>query len=189
MQAELRAKTGSPHLGPTHMPQNMAQPPTVQRAIMNRHNQARRSNSTIAPKLEPGASLHSPQSRPTPPSHTSSPTSMSPGFNNQGVMTPPASETQAQFQHQQQQRLQAKILPSLGQPGNPGMMGNVGVIGPPMLPKGHGNTGAVNVGGAPVANALYPHFQNHYEQLGKLSRPLPFPLFLLWSYVRPRLIS
>merc|ERR1712225_217149 len=88
----------------THMP-NMAQAPTVQRAVMNRHHQARRSNSSIAPKLEPGAPMQSPQSRPTPSSHASSPTSHSPGFHPQGVMTPPASESQMQFQ--QQQRLQA----------------------------------------------------------------------------------
>jgi len=114
---------------------------------------------------------------------------MSPGFNNQGVMTPPASENQAQFQHQQQQRLQAKIQqPPLGLPGNPGMMGSTGVIGPPMLPKVHGNGGPINVGGAPAANALYPHFQNHYEQLGKLSRPL-LSLFPLWNFFGPRLIS
>uniref|UniRef100_L2G7A0 BZIP transcription factor n=1 Tax=Colletotrichum fructicola (strain Nara gc5) TaxID=1213859 RepID=L2G7A0_COLFN len=53
VQAELRAKTGSPSLGPTHAPQNMVQPPPIQRAILNRHHQSRRSNSSIAPKLEP----------------------------------------------------------------------------------------------------------------------------------------
>src|ERR1700710_1438788 len=97
------------------MPQNMVQPPTAQRAIMNRHHQARRSNSNIAPKLEPGAPLRSPQSRPTPSSHTSSPTSNSSGFHNPGVLTPPASESQIQ----QQQRLQAS-KPQLphGLPGN-----------------------------------------------------------------------
>ncbi|KAI9740656.1 MAG: hypothetical protein M1818_004620 [Claussenomyces sp. TS43310] len=107
VQAELRAKTGSPSLGPTHMPQNMAQPPTVQRAIMNRHNQARRMNANIAPKIEPGVgpathgSTHSnpsPQSRPTPTSHHSSPTSNSPTYPTQGVMTPPGSEPQMQPQ-------------------------------------------------------------------------------------------
>jgi hypothetical protein len=159
------------------MPQNMAQAPTVQRAIMNRHHQARRSNSSIAPKLEPGAPLQSPQSRPTPSSHTSSPTSISPGFHNQGVMTPPASDTQVQFQQQQQQqRLQAaKAQPSHGLPGNPpGMMGNTGVIGAPMGSKGQGSSGTGSTGGAPAVTAYYPthNFQNHIEQLGKLTRPL-----------------
>ncbi|OAA58621.1 bzip transcription factor [Niveomyces insectorum RCEF 264] len=93
VQAELRAKTGSPNLGPTHMPQNLVQPPPLPRAILNRHH-ARRSNSSIAPKLEPGATslpasslvgvtpghptptsvVTSPKSRPTPSSHSGSPT-------------------------------------------------------------------------------------------------------------------
>ncbi|KAJ2968960.1 hypothetical protein NUW58_g10103 [Xylaria curta] len=54
VQAELQAKTGSPNLGPTHMPQNMVQPPPIQRAVLNRHHNSRRSASSIAPKLEPG---------------------------------------------------------------------------------------------------------------------------------------
>ncbi|SPQ22702.1 1ebd752f-bab6-494b-a9a2-7fbaa6453d8a [Thermothielavioides terrestris] len=85
VQAELRAKTGSPNLGPTHVPQTLVQPPPIQRAILNRHH-ARRSNSGIAPKLEPGIpasplpppiqpqpSALSPRNRQTP-SHSASPT-------------------------------------------------------------------------------------------------------------------
>ena len=174
VQAELRAKTGSPHLGPTHMPQNMAQPPTVQRAIMNRHHQARRSNSSIAPKIEPGAPIHSPQSRPTPSSHASSPTSNSPGFNlNQpGVLTPPASDSQLQLQ-QQQHRLQAARAQAQHGLSNPGL-GHAGLVGNPLGPKGQGSAGNGGTGGTPVAAAYYPisHFQNHIEQLGKLTLPL-----------------
>jgi hypothetical protein len=81
VQAELRAKTGSPNLGPSHVPQNMVQPPPIQRAILSRHHHSRRSGSSIAPKLEPGVapiphSTHgvqhaapSPTSRPTPSAH------------------------------------------------------------------------------------------------------------------------
>ncbi len=168
VQAELRAKTGSPHLGPSHMQQNMAQAPTVQRAIMNRHHQARRSNSSIAPKLEPGATMQSPQSRPTPSSHVSSPASNSPGFTNQGVMTPPASDSQMQFQ--QHQRLQAaKSQSSHGLP-TPGLMGNTG-IGSSMGPKGQGNGGTGVTGGTPAAYYPSPVFHSHIEQLGKLSPP------------------
>merc|ERR1711939_384455 len=141
VQAELRAKTGSSHLGPTHMP-NMAQAPTVQRAIMNRHHQARRSNSSIAPKLEPGAPMQSPQSRPTPSSHASSPTSHSPGFHPQGVMTPPASESQMQFQ--QQQRLQAaKSQQPHAIPGPSGLLGHAGAMGPPWEQKDKESVGQV----------------------------------------------
>jgi hypothetical protein len=158
------------------MPQNMAQAPTVQRAIMNRHHQARRSNSSIAPKIEPGAPLQSPQSRPTPSSHASSPTSNSSGFHNQGVMTPPASDSQMQFQQQQQQRLQAaKAQAAHGLPGNPGIMANTGAVGNPLGPKGPGSSGTGGTGGTPVAAAYHPYpspFQNHIEQLGKLTRPL-----------------
>lgn len=150
----------------------MAQPPTVQRAIMNRHHQARRSNSSIAPKLEPGAPLQSPQSRPTPSSHASSPTSNSPGFHNPGVMTPPASDSQMQFQQQhqqQQQRLQVvKPQPAQGLPGNAGMMVNTGV-GAPLAPKGPGSSGTAGTGGTPVAAAYYPSpFQNHIVRCSTL---------------------
>lgn len=179
VQAELRAKTGSPHLGPTHMAPNMAQP-TVQRAIMNRHHQARRSNSSIAPKLEPGAALQSPQSRPTPPSHASSPTSNSPGFHNPGVLTPPASENQMHYQ-QQPQRLQApKQQPQHVLQANTGLLVSTGGMGIPMVPKGQGSSGTGSTGGTPVTAAYYPSgpFQNHIEQLGKLTRPLlSFPLY------------
>ncbi|KAB8296833.1 hypothetical protein EYC80_002245 [Monilinia laxa] len=167
VQAELRAKTGSPHLGPTHMQQNMVQPPTVQRAIMNRHHQARRSNSSIAPKLEPGVSFHnnqSPQPRPTPSSHASSPTTSSPGFNNQGVLTPPSSDTQMQHQQQQQRLHAAKTQAQHALSGTTGLLVNTGV-GSPLGAKGQGNgSGTGNTGGAPAA-AYYPSFQNHIEQL------------------------
>ncbi|KAA8568788.1 hypothetical protein MFRU_017g00030 [Monilinia fructicola] len=167
VQAELRAKTGSPHLGPTHMQQNMVQPPTVQRAIMNRHHQARRSNSSIAPKLEPGVSFHnnqSPQSRPTPSSHASSPTTSSPGFNNPGVLTPPSSDSQMQHQQQQQRLHAAKTQAQHALSGTTGLLVNTGVSSP-LRAKGQGNgSGTGNTGGAPAA-AYYPSFQNHIEQL------------------------
>ncbi|KAG9234254.1 hypothetical protein BJ875DRAFT_376832 [Amylocarpus encephaloides] len=177
VQAELRAKTGSPHLGPTHMPQNMAQAPTVQRAIMNRHHQARRSQSSIAPKLEPGASVQSPQSRPTPSSHASSPTALSPGFHHPGVMTPPSSDSQMQFQQQQQpqpqqqkQRLQQARQPvTHALTGGKAMLVNTGIPAS-LAPKGPGSSGT-STGGTPAAAAYFasPNFQNHYEQLGKLT--------------------
>lgn len=63
VQAELRAKTGSPTLGPTHIPQNLVQPPPIHRTILNRH-QSRRPASTIAPKIEPGVSTFSPTVQP-----------------------------------------------------------------------------------------------------------------------------
>ncbi|OAQ70083.1 MEAB protein [Pochonia chlamydosporia 170] len=79
VQAELQAKADSPNLGPAHVPQNMVQPPPIQRPIMNRQHHNRKSNSSIAPKLEPGSGLQahksatSPKNRPTPSSHSNSP--------------------------------------------------------------------------------------------------------------------
>ncbi|KAG5978768.1 hypothetical protein E4U55_005960 [Claviceps digitariae] len=81
VQAELQAKGDSPNLGPAHVPQNIVQPPTIQRPIMNRQHHNRKSNSSIAPKLDTigsGLQAHksaiSPKNRPTPSSHTDSPT-------------------------------------------------------------------------------------------------------------------
>ncbi|KAI1434355.1 hypothetical protein GGR50DRAFT_695153 [Xylaria sp. CBS 124048] len=104
VQAELQAKTGSPNLGPTHMPQNMMQPPPIQRALLNRHHNSRRSTSSIAPKIEPGitsasgqanlqSSVASPKSRPTPPSHAASPTNPTPPYSGHMAANSPTSAT------------------------------------------------------------------------------------------------
>ncbi|KAI1187431.1 hypothetical protein F5B17DRAFT_320697 [Nemania serpens] len=104
VQAELQAKTGSPNLGPTHMPQNMMQPPPIQRAILSRHHNSRRSASSIAPKLEPGVtsvpaqvniqpSVASPKTRPTPPSHSASPTNPTPPYSGHMAATSPTTAT------------------------------------------------------------------------------------------------
>ncbi|KAI9720861.1 MAG: hypothetical protein M1812_002700 [Candelaria pacifica] len=119
VQAELRAKTGSPHLRPTTtapaQPTQPAQQPPIQRAIMNRHHRAQRSASGITPKIETAntgpQSSHesvfqsrSPQLQPTPPSQTSSPTtsSKSTGFAPQSVLTPPGPDILAQQQQRSQ---------------------------------------------------------------------------------------
>lgn len=169
VQAELRAKTGSPNLGPTHMPQNLVQPPPIQRAIMNRHHQSRRSNSNIAPKAEPGPVLPPPlqphstatspkNNRPTPSSHSNSPT-------NTGAFSPAASDNVSmrgsmtsmgrQQMPQQPQQPQQQMPQSTQAPRQP------------MMQSG--------VRGGPVSSgASYyptPAFQNHIEQLGKLMMP------------------
>jgi hypothetical protein len=111
VQAELRAK-GSPHLKPTKaplVPTSQASP--IQRAMMNRQQQARKPTAGIAPKLDPinpmvqpnresAFSTQSPQLQPTPSSQTSSPsTSKSPGFAVQGGISPSTSDFQAQQPH------------------------------------------------------------------------------------------
>ncbi|EGS20405.1 putative sequence-specific DNA binding protein [Thermochaetoides thermophila DSM 1495] len=103
VQAELRAKTGSPNLGPTHIPQpTIVQPPPIQRPIINRHH-PRRSNSGIAPKIEPGINVTplppplqphsalSPTNRPTPSSHSASPPGTA-SFGSQHAPSPAGSD-------------------------------------------------------------------------------------------------
>ncbi|KAK3995968.1 hypothetical protein QBC44DRAFT_386985 [Cladorrhinum sp. PSN332] len=179
VQAELRAKTGSPNLGPTHMPQNLVQPP-IQRAILNRHH-ARRSNSSIAPKLEPGISISplpapihshnsalSPKSRHTPSSHSDSPTATT-SFGSQHGASPANSD-----------HLHAPIRPPLP-PGTTTMKPPAPHLGPihglPVprtiqIPGIHQATNHArgNVANNPASYYPTPSFQNHIEQLGKLSQ-------------------
>lgn len=153
VQAELRAKTGSPNLGPTHVPPNMVQPPPIQRAIMNRHHQSRRSNSSIAPKSEPHSSLPPPlqphssatspkNSRPTPSSHSNSPT-------NAAFSPAPSDNT--------------SVRGSVG--ARPPMSQMQGAPRPQMMQNGSRPGPPTSNGGA----SFYPTpaFQNHIEQLGK----------------------
>jgi hypothetical protein len=167
VQAELRAKTGSPNLGPTHMPQNIVQPPPIQRAIMNRHHQSRRSNSNIAPKaepvpvlpppLQPHSNAASPKNRPTPSSHSNSPSNTGSAFSPaasdnmsmRGSMTSMSRQQMPQQPHQSQQQQQQQQMPQNTQAPRPSMMQN----------GGRGQTGS---------GASYyptPAFQNHIEQL------------------------
>jgi hypothetical protein len=164
-------------------------PPTVQRAIMNRFHQNRRSNSNIAPKLETNQAqahppLNSPQgSRPTPPSHHSSPSSHSPGFGAQGVMTPPGSDAQLQMHraqglpapsqlHQHPQHPQQLMKPH----GPRGLTATAGMA-PPLAPAPKGPAGSASTTMGGVSEPYYPSYQNHMEQLGKLTRPLMSFLF------------
>ncbi|KAF3016494.1 hypothetical protein G7054_g7749 [Neopestalotiopsis clavispora] len=164
VQAELQAKTGSPSLGPTHMPQNMVQPPPIQRAILNRHH-SRRSASSIAPKLEPGQgslpqpmhgmqSVASPASRPTPPSHAASPTSATPGYGGSAV-SPKTNEP-------------SNMRPSMPAPMRqlPPMQGPVAAAAARQQMMQHGN----GVGPRPGGFYSAPNFQNHIKQLGKLTQ-------------------
>ncbi|KAF3347584.1 Putative NADH dehydrogenase [Verticillium dahliae VDG2] len=155
VQAELRAKTGSPNLGPTHVPQNMVQPPPIQRAIMGRH-QARRSNSSIAPKLERGigalpplhahTSTASPKSRPTPSSHANSPTGTASVFGGPSAVSPAASDHAPRMAG----AMKSHISPLA--PMNPATRAHMMSSGPARVGTG----------------AQYyptPAFQNHIEQL------------------------
>ncbi|KAM5351256.1 hypothetical protein ACJ41O_003979 [Fusarium nematophilum] len=168
VQAELRAKTGSPNLGPTHMPQNIVQPPPIQRAIMNRHHQSRRSNSHIAPKTEPAPVLPpplqphstatSPKNRPTPSSHSNSPSNTGSAFSPaasdnmsmRGSMTSMSRQQMPQQPQPQPPQQQQQQMPQTTQAPRQPMMQS-GVRGGPV--------------GSGASYYPTPAFQNHIEQL------------------------
>ena len=201
MQAELSSKTESPHLAPTKAAQPAGnQPSPVQRAIMNRHHQARRSLSGMPPKLVSSYAAaqsrqdgpfpsHSPQLQPTPPSHTSSPIgTKSPGFVVQEGMNSPASDAQSQHlilqqqqkpQQQQQQRQQPHLSPRLTSQSHPRAYPGIAIptsdaATPLMTPStAEESRNGVGTDKSRPQSGYYPtHFQNHINQLGKLSRPL-----------------
>lgn len=182
MQAELRAKGGSPNLGPTRMPVSAApvsQP--IQRYAVNKYAQNRRSLTSmpkpdgISPGLPPTIS---PRIQPTPTSHISSPTTsitQSPNFLPQGgAISPsfgPVSQQNQQLRPPQQQQ---HLRPQFNPPQRPAAVNST-------YP-----TSAATIASALTANAgtgpsYYPSpFQNHYEELGKY--PLMSPL-KAWNFV------
>ncbi|RFU73566.1 meab [Trichoderma arundinaceum] len=153
VQAELQAKTGSPNLAPTHMPQNLVQPPPLQRTMMHRHH-ARKSS--IAPKTEPGTALppplqphksaSSPKNRPTPSSHANSPNATGSAF------SPAASDTLS---------MRGSISGLSRQQMTP-----ISITTPssrqPLMQAGSRATMGSGASFYPT-----PSFQNHIEQLGK----------------------
>jgi hypothetical protein len=194
VQAELRAKTGSPNLGPTHVPQNLVQPPPIQRAILNRHH-ARRSQSGIAPKLEPGIpvsplpppiqpnpSALSPRHRPTPSSHSGSPAGTT-SFGSQHGASPAVSDQMNPPVRPSMPPVTAMkappphIAPLHGLPG-------VRQMQVPGLQHGAGHMRGGISGGTPFYPT--PSFQNHIEQLGKLARSISFLIARSIELCRPR---
>lgn len=194
VQAELRAKTGSPNLGPTHIPQNLVQPPPIPRAILNRHH-ARRSTSSIAPKFEPGMTLPSPlhqnphssaaspkNNRPTPSSHSASPTATASTF---GASPAASGSDQIPTSAARPSLPPAAAGMKAQAPSMPGPMPGMGHPPRPIHQQLQAQAAAASprmrgpVSG--LGNAPYyptPAFQNHIEQLGKLTRFLSTPFSL-----------
>ena len=178
VQAELRAKTGSPNLGPTHMAPNMVQPPPIQRAMFNRNHHSRRSTSSIAPKLEPIANslpppvhglqaVSSPKAaRPTPPSHAACPTNPNPGAFNQPMTSPTTADQPAM----------RSALPQPMRPPLPPMQGPMAAAAARQQMLQAGSNPAAGAGTGARAAPYYPApaFPNHIEQLGKTCAPLPY---------------
>ncbi|KAI1828306.1 hypothetical protein F4861DRAFT_535268 [Xylaria intraflava] len=192
VQAELQAKTGSPNLGPTHMPQNMMQPPPIQRALLNRHHNSRRSTSSIAPKIEPGvtsapgqanlqSSVASPKSRPTPPSHAASPTNPTPPYsghiaaNSPTAATPDHGNVRAAMPPPMKQTMPSMpgILPSPRQQlmqQQQQQQPQQSQPQPQPQPQQQQQQSQATSGSRPPA--LYPtsSFQSHFQQLGKFTQ-------------------
>ena len=154
---------------------------------MNRQQQARRMPAGIAPKLEPVNPMvqanregvfsnQSPQLQPTPPSQTSSPsTSKSPGFMMQGGISPSGADFQAQHQPQQQQQQQQQLPRPSQQPPPRSLTHPPFPLAAEQMAPVHQPNVPMSTGGAMpgVPSTYYPSpFQKHYDQLGKLSRPL-----------------
>ncbi|KAF2009160.1 hypothetical protein BU24DRAFT_359001 [Aaosphaeria arxii CBS 175.79] len=144
VQAELRAKTGSPNLGPTRAAASAQtspnQPPLQQRAILNRQQQRRSLGGPPKaegvhhglPMIQPDGALpqRSPLSQPTPASHLSSPTAsqtQSPNFMPQGTSVSPNFGPLPQQQPGQQplrpQPPRSHFTPIMGPQGQQGQQG------------------------------------------------------------------
>ncbi|RDI84701.1 hypothetical protein Vi05172_g5231 [Venturia inaequalis] len=165
VQAELRAKGGSPNLGPTRMAVSAApvsQP--IQRYAVSKYAQNRRSLTGmpkpdgISPGLPPTIS---PRIQPTPTSHISSPTTsitQSPNFLPQGGPISPSFGPISQ-QNQQLRPPQQQLRPQFNPPQRPAPVNSTY------------STSAATIASALTANAgtgpsYYPStFQNHYDEL------------------------
>ena len=190
VQAELRAKTGSPNLGPTRGPASATtspnQPPLQQRAVMNRQQQRRSLQGPPKaegphglPMIQPDGAVpnRSPLSQPTPGSHLSSPSTTatrSPNFVPQGTSVSPnfGPIPPQQQQHLRPQPPRANFTPIMA-PQRPSLITN--------QPPSNGMSSASTVGsgasvmtqsstsGGPTSYFSTP-YTDHMTQLGKLSR-------------------
>jgi hypothetical protein len=189
VQAELRAKTGSPNLGPTrpaasaHSSPNQA--PLSQRAVMNRQQQRRSlqgppkaDGPNGLPMIQPdGPILRSPLAQPTPGSHLSSPAqsaTRSPNFMPHGhSVSPNFGPMPLQQQPLRPQPPRSNFTPVMG-PQRPSILTN--------HPPTNGLSSASTVGssGSGITQSSGTGFQfqtqftDHMSQLGKLSRFLSF---------------
>lgn len=178
MQAELKSKTESSHIIPQSATSTGTQHPTpIQRAVMNRHSQVRRSTSgsqgsRILRPQSHSSSNHSPRLQPTPP-HTISPsTTKSPIGLPKGGMISPSVDLKAQQQQQPHQPLEPRAYHQ-----QPPSRLSIPTSGPSMQNMTPSTTDGSRVsemdGNTGPQSSFYPStFQAHIEQLGKLPRPL-----------------
>ena len=174
VQAELNSKTDGTHPGSHNIASaGASQPFPLQRSILNRPSQARRSTigsiSKAPSKSQSSSSTipkQSPQLQATPRSQTISPTTAkSPGALVQGGMTSPGMELQAQQQPQPPRKNR-----------NHAPRTHSGLANSTAAPSVQAMTPSSEMGsnGGGPKNYYASPFQSHIEQLGKLTRPLPF---------------
>jgi hypothetical protein len=202
VQAELRAKNGSPNLGPTrpaasaHNSPNQA--PLSQRAVLNRQQQRRSLQGppkadgiSGLPMIQPdGPIQRSPLSQPTPGSHLSSPAqsaTRSPNFVPHGQsVSPNFGPVPPQQQPLRPQPPRSNFTPIMA-PQRPSILTNHppsnGISRAP--PVGNGTNGISQ--NSSTGFQFQTQFTDHMTQLGKLSRPFFFPRLGI-GLCNPRLI-
>lgn len=184
MQSELKSKTENSTVVP-HSANSAGtqQPNPIQRAVMNRHGQNRRSTpgsqgSRILRPSSHTSSNHSPRLQPTPPTTMSPSTTRSPvGLPKGGMVLPSGDMKAQQHQHQHQHQPQQSPLEPRGYtPQVPARL-NIPATRPTMqnmTPSTTDGSRSCEMDGASgTHHNYYPStFQAHIEQLGELYRLL-----------------
>lgn len=179
VQAELKSKAeGSTLMPQSTQPLGGPQPTPVQRALLNRQRQVRRSTSgsssrALMPHSSKPPSAQSPRLQPTQPSQLVSPTTTkSPISIAKGGMISPSVDMKAQQPQQPLPPLESQAYPQqppsrLSIPtSRSSMQGTTPSTADTSRSSEMGST-------AGTQTSFYPSpFQAHIEQLGKLSRPL-----------------
>ncbi|KAF2275112.1 uncharacterized protein EI97DRAFT_88374 [Westerdykella ornata] len=190
VQAELRAKTGSPTVGPTRGPVSANASPSLaplqQRAILNRQQQRRsigglpRADGNGLPLIQPDGPIpnRSPLAQPTPGSHIPSPaqsSTRSPNFVGQGTSVSPnfgpiPPQQQQQQQQQQAQQQQPRLRPH---PPRPSFASVIAPQRPSVITNNPPSNGSSNASPAITQSStsggphsFYPSpFESHMNQL------------------------
>ena len=179
MQAELKSKAeGSTVMPQSNQPMGGAQPTPVQRALLNRQRQVRRSTSgsssrAIRPNSSKSSSAQSPRLQPTPSSQILSPiTTKAPIGMAKGGMIASSVDMKAQLPQPPLPPLESRSY-SQQQPSRlsiPTSRSSMQATTPSTAETSRSSEMGSTVG---TQTSYYPSpFQAHIEQLGKLSRPL-----------------
>ena len=169
VQEELKMKADETHAAPHPPSSAQSQPSAVQRAVMNRQGQPRRSMSGPNPKpIRPhqAPSHVPPRLQPTPPSTSRSPTSGSSPHSGKAI--PRSSSGDSKIQKHRQHPLEPRQQSHQG----PSKLSIPPVVSgmQTMSPSSASGSKGGEIGTAGTQTSFYPSpFQAHIEQLGKLS--------------------